>query len=153
MAIYSDQHKPLKDLLAMASNDEGATLLIPDLQRPYIWKPTPVIVLIDSLIRGWPFGTLLTWKVSADDPARALARSCWKVVDRTEDGEGQLISKKNPPAAFHMVLDGQQRVQSLLLAFAGDSWGLKQYDRDWNIDLKGTKPRGARGKPHWSLGC
>lgn len=65
----------------MASNDEGATLLIPDLQRPYIWKPLPVIVLIDSLIRGWPFGTLLTWKVGPNDPARDLARPFWKVVD------------------------------------------------------------------------
>ena len=153
MAIYSDQHKPLKDLLAMASNDEGATLLIPDLQRPYIWRPTPVIVLIDSLTRGWPFGTLLTWKVSPDDPARALARAFWKVVDRTNDEQGEVISKKNPPAAFHMVLDGQQRVQSLLLALSGDGWGLKQYDREWNADLKGTRQRGAQGQPHWSLGC
>jgi len=39
----------------MASKAEGATLLIPDLH------------LVDSLIRGWPFGTLLTWKVKADD--------------------------------------------------------------------------------------
>lgn len=153
MSIYNDQHKDLKDLLAMASNDEGATLLIPDLQRPYIWKPLPVIVLIDSLIRGWPFGTLLTWKVSADDPARALARAFWKVVDRTDDGEGEVISKKNPPAAFHMVLDGQQRVQSLLLALGGDSWGFKMYDRDWNTDLQGTKQRGRQGQPHWSVGC
>ena len=101
MAIYKDERKDLKDLLALASNDEGATLLIPDLQRPYIWKPLPVIVLIDSLIRGWPFGTLLTWKVSATDPARALARAFWKVVDRTEGHDGEVISQMKPPAAFH----------------------------------------------------
>lgn len=73
----------------MASNDEGATLLIPDLQRPYFWKPLPVIVLIDSLIRGWPFGTLLTWKVGPNDPARDLARPFWKVVSRISSGRGQ----------------------------------------------------------------
>src|SRR6266404_4871789 len=52
--MYSDQHRPLKELLAMAGDSGDATLLIPDLQRPYVWLPTQVIVLVDSLIRGWP---------------------------------------------------------------------------------------------------
>ena len=137
----------------MAGKSEDATLLIPDLQRPYIWDPTQVVVLVDSLVRGWPFGTLLTWKVKPDDPARGLARSFWSVVDRSGEGDGQLISMKHPPAAFHMVLDGQQRVQSLLLAFGGDGWGFKLFDRTWHEHLSGTKPRGPRGRPHWSLGC
>jgi uncharacterized protein with ParB-like and HNH nuclease domain len=91
------------------------------LQRPYVWQPSQVIVLIDSLIRGWPFGTLLTWKVKPDDPARDLARSFWRVVDRVGEEEGEPISMKHPPAVFQMVLDGQQRIQSLLLATCGDS--------------------------------
>lgn len=151
--FYGDQHGPLKDLLGMAGKSQDATLLIPDLQRPYIWEPTQVVVLVDSLIRGWPFGTLLTWKVRQDDPARELARSFWRIVDRTDEGDGELISMKHPPAAFHMVLDGQQRVQSLLLAFGGDGWGFKLFDRRWHEQLSGSKPRGPRGRPHWSLGC
>ncbi len=137
----------------MAGKSEDATLLIPDLQRPYIWDPSQVVFLVDSLIRGWPFGTLLTWKVKPDDPARELARSFWQIVDRTGDSDGQLISMKHPPATFQMVLDGQQRVQSLLLALGGDGWGFKLLDRQWHEHLSGTKPRGPRGRPHWSLGC
>jgi hypothetical protein len=151
--IYSDQHRPLKELLAMAGKSEDATLLIPDLQRPYVWLPSQAIVLVDSLIRGWPFGTLLTWKVRPDDPAKDLARSFWRVVDRTSNDDGQPISMKHPPAKFHLVLDGQQRVQSLLLALGGDGWGFKLLDRQWHEHLSGAKPRGPRGKPHWSLGC
>jgi hypothetical protein len=151
--IYSDQHRSLKDLLAISGKSEDATLLIPDLQRPYVWLPSQVIVLVDSLIRGWPFGTLLTWKVQPDDPARDLARSFWRVVDRVGEEDGQPISMKHPPAAFHMVLDGQQRMQSLLLAFGGDGWGFKLLDRQWHEHLTGAKPRGPRGKAHWSLGC
>jgi hypothetical protein len=151
--IYRNQTIPLKELLAMAGDSGDATLLIPDLQRPYIWDPRAVIVLVDSLIRGWPFGTLLTWRVKPDDPARGLARSFWRVVDRTEGTNAEPISAKHPPATFHMVLDGQQRVQSLLLAFAGDGWGFKLLDRRWHEHLSGAKPRGPRGRPHWSLGC
>lgn len=151
--IYSDQHNPLKALLDIAGKSQDATLLIPDLQRPYVWQPSQVIILIDSLIRGWPFGTLLTWKVKPDDPARELARSFWRVVDRVQEEESEPISMKHPPAAFHMVLDGQQRIQSLLLALGGDGWGFKLLDRQWHEHLSGAKPRGPRGKPHWSLGC
>jgi hypothetical protein len=151
--IYGDQHSPLKTLLASAGKSEDATLLIPDLQRPYVWQPKQVIVLIDSLIRGWPFGTLLTWRVRSDDPARELARSFWRVVVRVSEEEGEPISMKHPPASFLMVLDGQQRIQSLLLALGGDGWGFKLLDRQWHEHLKETKPRGPRGQAHWSLGC
>jgi hypothetical protein len=152
-SIYSDQHSDLHDLLTKANNELGATLLIPDLQRPYVWSPRQVIWLVDSLIRGWPFGTLLTWKVRGDDPVRELARPFWKVTDRTDGADATQLSKKNPPGVFQMVLDGQQRVQSLLLALGGDGWGFKLYDRDWHAALKEERPRGRRGRKHWSIGC
>lgn len=151
--IYVDQHCELSELLSRANNDQGATLLIPDLQRPYVWSPRQVVLLVDSLIRGWPFGTFLTWKVKKDDPVRELARPFWKVVDRTDGDGAEQVSKKNPPASFQMVLDGQQRIQSVLLAVCGDGWGFKLFDRDWNIALKDEKPRGRQGVKHWSLGC
>jgi hypothetical protein len=57
----------------------------------------------------------------------------------------------NPPAEYHMVLDGQQRVQSLLLAVEGDSWGFKLSDRDWNEEINDQRPRGRQSKrEHWS---
>lgn len=149
--IYTDTHESLDRLLAMAKED--ANLLIPDLQRPYVWTPDQVIRLVDSLIRGWPFGTLLTWKVRSNDEARELARSFWKVVDRTGEDDCERVSKKHPPATFHMVLDGQQRVQSLLLALGGDGWGFKLLDRQWHEILNSAKSQGARGQNHWSQGC
>ncbi len=75
------------------------------------------------------------------------------MVDRVGDEEGDPISAKHPPASFQMVLDGQQRIQSLLLALGGDGWGFKLLDRQWHEHLNGTKPRGPRGRPHWSIGC
>ncbi|PIV53781.1 MAG: hypothetical protein COY53_05390 [Elusimicrobia bacterium CG_4_10_14_0_8_um_filter_37_32] len=57
----NDQYLFLNEIINRARNDQGATLLIPDLQRPYIWNPNQVVLLIDSLVRSWPFGTFLTW--------------------------------------------------------------------------------------------
>ena len=152
MQIYDQDSKPLVEILQAASSEQGATLLIPDLQRPYVWSPNQVILLVDSLIRGWPFGTLLLWDVKKDSLASIPYRPFWRVVDRTggDHGDDQ-VGKCNPPAEFRMVLDGQQRLQSLLLAFYGDNWGFRLLDAEWSTTLEAEKPKGKNAKKHWSL--
>ena len=59
--IYRPGQEQLGTFLQRAIGPGGATLLIPDLQRPFRWSPAQVTRLIDSLMRGWPFGTLLLW--------------------------------------------------------------------------------------------
>jgi len=51
-----------------------------------------------------------------------------------------------------MILDGQQRVQSLLLAFGGDEWGFKLTDKDWYEDIYQQRWRGRNPAKHWSQG-
>lgn len=152
--IYEQQSEHLYQLLDRARSEEGATVLIPDLQRPYVWTPSQVTLLIDSLIRGWPFGTLLMWKLAPGELQSIPHRPFWKVVDRTVDEGGSTVTRRDPPASFHMVLDGQQRVQSLLLALSGDGWGFKLEDRRWAEELQDRRPRGRQGKyKHWSKAC
>jgi hypothetical protein len=149
--IYEEKTETLHQLLDRARSDDGATVLIPDLQRPYVWTPNQVALLMDSLIRGWPFGTLLMWKIGQGEIQNIPHRQFWRVVDRTGDGDGGAVARKDPPASYHMVLDGQQRVQSLLLALGGDAWGFKMEDRDWAEELHERRVRGRRGiYRHWS---
>jgi hypothetical protein len=149
--IYEEKTEGLHQLLERARADDGATVLIPDLQRPYVWTPNQVSLLVDSLIRGWPFGTLLMWKVGQGELQNIPHRQFWRVVDRTSNGDGSVIARKDPPASYNMVLDGQQRVQSLLLALGGDAWGFKLEDRDWALELQDRRLRGAQGRHrHWS---
>ena len=149
--IYKEKTEELHQLLDRARSADGATVLIPDLQRPYVWTPNQVSLLVDSLIRGWPFGTLLMWKVGQSDIQNIPHRQFWRVVDRTSDAASSVVTRKDPPAAYHMVLDGQQRVQSLLLALGGDAWGFKMEDRAWAQEVQDRRPRGRYGKyRHWS---
>lgn len=151
--IYSHESVALGALLEKASTVEGATVLIPDLQRPYVWTPSQVILLVDSLIRGWPFGTLLTWKISANDEVMMPCRSFWRLVSRTENenAHAATVGMAGQPAELQMVLDGQQRLQSLLLAFGGDDFGFRLDDRDWKEHVEGERPRGSTPKhPHWT---
>jgi len=150
--VYRQDSQRLHELLEKASAPGGATILIPDLQRPFVWTPNQVTLLMDSLIRGWPFGTLLLWKVNHQELRGIPFRPFWTVIDRKSDvSNGGHVTQMNPPAEYHMVLDGQQRVQSLLLALGGDDWGFVLEDRDWTEEIKERRPRGRQAKyKHWS---
>lgn len=149
--IYKDNHETLEELLDQAGSAQGASLLIPDLQRPYVWSPQQVIYLVDSLVRGWPFGSLLLWSVSEEDVAKMPSRQFSMVVAR-DHGTTDTVPQRLVPAHYRMVLDGQQRVQSLLLAFGGDGWGFKLEDRTWHEALNNKRPRGRYYVRHWSTG-
>jgi hypothetical protein len=149
----SIRFKPISQTLAETiknASSNNATFVIPDLQRPFVWTPHQIIMLIDSIFKGWPFGTLLLWEVKPDcfnENEGIPHRPFWQVVDRTKDDHGTQATTFGMPAIYHMVLDGQQRIQSLVLALGGDKWGFKLYDSEWAISMldKRIKP-----SDHWS---
>lgn len=145
---YDSKREPLAEIISKATID--ATYVIPDLQRPYVWTPQQVTLLIDSLFRGWPFGSVLLWEVKPDcyqENEGIPHRPFWQVVDRTGSDQGMTTSVLGQPATYQMVLDGQQRVQSLIIALGGDQWGFKLLDADWALDLRDRRVRPSK---HWS---
>jgi hypothetical protein len=151
--IYKPGSEILKALLDEANGAQGATLLIPDLQRPYRWSPDQVVRLMDSLMRGWPFGTLLLWQLDDSKVAEIPYRRFWRLVDRTTEGEGTQAAPLDPPSTkgYRMVLDGQQRLQSLIVALEGGDAGFKLEDREWWASLDPERAKGRAAK-HWSRG-
>lgn len=146
---YDSKREQLGEIIKRATTN--ATYVIPDLQRPYVWSPQQVTRLVDSLFRGWPFGSLLLWEVKPDcfEANEGIPkRPFWRVVDRTGDGTGTQNSALGQPATYQMVLDGQQRVQSLILALGDDQCGLKLLDSEWALDLKDRRVRPSK---HWSM--
>ena len=41
---------------------EANDFVIPEIQRPFVWKRSQVRDLIDSLYHGYPTGYIITWK-------------------------------------------------------------------------------------------
>lgn len=75
---------------------------LPEIQRGYVWKPTQVANLVDSLYRGYPSGSMLVWRPSEEVAERFLSIA----------GSG-----KGPMAVPQYLLDGQQRLTSLHRVF------------------------------------
>lgn len=145
---YDSKREPLAEIIKKATIN--ATYVIPDLQRPYVWSPRQVTMLVDSLFRGWPFGSLLLWEVKPECFGANEGiphRPFWQIVDRTGNDKGSQNSALGQPATYQMVLDGQQRVQSLILALGGDQWGFQLPDSEWALDLQ---DRRVKPSNHWS---
>jgi hypothetical protein len=98
-------------LLNQIRNDQQ--LVLPDLQRDFVWSRDQIRLLMDSIMRGYPFGSLLFWQT------RFLAVPYRDFV--TDFYPGIVFVPKNKPAStpLRMVLDGQQRLQSLYIAIYG----------------------------------
>lgn len=81
---------------AIIGEIEANDFVIPEIQLPFVWKRRQVRDLIDSLFRGYPTGYIITWK---------------NPDIRTKDGE---LSKGR-----NILIDGQQRITTLMTALAG----------------------------------
>lgn len=90
----------IQRLLGLA---ESGALRVPRFQRSFVWAESDVRKLFDSLYRGFPVGTLLLW----EQPAPA---------DRVVFGGVEIDAPERQDAL--MVVDGQQRVTSLVATLA-----------------------------------
>jgi len=154
MTIYnSESNKNLSEFLNEIV-DKDSTIVIPDLQRPYIWTPAQVTLLVDSIFKKWPFGSILCWNVkNANNTSDYIPnRPFWEeFVSLKIPHKQSRETSVNRGKSYLMILDGQQRIQSLLLALGGESWGFTLTDKEWKKDIDGTDEN-IDGK-HWSTGC
>jgi hypothetical protein len=89
--------------------------LIPDLQRPYVWRKEKVTKLFDSLLFKLPIASLLLWEYETDESLFAFS----KIKSSKEAGLEDTKAIQNKSI---IVLDGQQRLTSLNILFNGDVW-------------------------------
>lgn len=95
---------------------ERGEIRLPEMQRQYVWRQTRVRDLLDSLYRGYPSGTILTWDTDEIVATREFA------VDQEADGN-----------RFQLLLDGQQRLTSLSAILRGEP--VRVYGRVRPIDI------------------
>ncbi len=82
---------------------ERGELRLPEMQRQYVWQATRVRDLLDSLYRGYPSGTILTWETDEPVATRDFA----------------VAQEENARQTYQLLLDGQQRLTSLSAILRG----------------------------------
>jgi hypothetical protein len=86
---------------------------IPQFQRDFVWTESQVRLLVDSLARNYPIGSLL---VLAKSPEVQLqSRSVEAVIANDNPDSVDIIEESGQE--IHYVLDGQQRITSIARVF------------------------------------
>jgi hypothetical protein len=100
-------------LLGLLSQTENDVIVLPAMQRPFVWKDDRIYRLVDSLLRGFPVGAVMLWKTATLQRYRRILRD----ID-TDNAQVFSYITSNDESKY-LVLDGQQRLTSLFVAFKG----------------------------------
>ncbi|MDD5677878.1 MAG: DUF4268 domain-containing protein [Kiritimatiellae bacterium] len=114
----------LRKIVSYLNNpDEDGGFWLPNIQRPFVWSEDQICRLFDSILRQYPISTLLIWKTKMGVRRR-------KFIDNfKEENRNHLSNFKVPDDENKkcLVLDGQQRLQSLYIALRGSYDGKELY--------------------------
>jgi hypothetical protein len=122
----------IAQLAKKLSSDE---LILPGVQRHFVWSTKQIYDLFDSIMCGYPIGTVLVWRTRpADNPKLVFRRL---VQDYTGQGTQQSTIKPQQQSLVSAVLDGQQRLTAINLALNGSFAGSPTAPKRWlylNLD-------------------
>lgn len=93
-------------------------LILPAIQREYVWKPGQVMGLFDSLMRGYPVGGFLSWKVEPETASQFQFYGFMKdysAFNNRHNPDADPVAGQGVTA----VLDGQQRLTSFNIGLRG----------------------------------
>lgn len=103
MSKYNVINYSVETILTYIKQDE---IVVPEIQRPFVWKSSQVRDLIDSLYNEYPTGYLIIWQ----NPNVRLKNG------------GLAVGKK-------ILIDGQQRVTALMTAIVAKSILTENYEK------------------------
>jgi hypothetical protein len=110
-------------------------IVLPEFQRTFVWKPSQVVALLDSLYRGYPAGQILLWDPGDLPITRAL--------------EGVEETGMQPPGRPKVVLDGQQRLTSLYKALSREPREPVEVYFDLREEAFAAQRKSMAKDPYW----
>ena len=104
--------------------------LLPAIQREFVWSTTQIEELFDSLLRGYPIGSFLFWKV---DKEHRRQYQFYEFIRDYHQRDHPHNTRANVDVADELtaVLDGQQRLTALYIGLRG-SHASRIKGRWWN---------------------
>ena len=113
----------IRKIVSYLNNDEseGGGFWLPNIQRPFVWSEDQIGRLFDSIMRQYPISTLLAWKTKEAVKNRKFIDVYSDDLKLSKYYVGESTKSKI------LVLDGQQRLQSLYIGLKGSYCGRELY--------------------------
>lgn len=107
-------NKSIRNVLSRVQSSE---IILPALQREYVWKRRDIEGLFDSLLQGYPINTFMSWEVS--DILQQSMEFYLFLNPKYKEGNVNSDYINNTHARKSVIIDGQQRLTSLYIALYG----------------------------------
>jgi len=106
-------------------NSLNLKYFLPAIQREFVWKEDQITSLFDSLMRGYPLGSFLFWRVDENN----LQNFKFYEFIREYNGSHNQIANLKGKNEIEAILDGQQRLTTLYIGLKGSitKWVYKKY--------------------------
>jgi len=132
----------IKDFLAVDKNSNKKNsdcFVVPSFQRNFTWDKKRVISFLDSIIKDYPIPSILIWNYDEDE---VKGSNLFRLFDGGIEGQKLLSGKTfigeqikqgseeyfNTQGQYNIVIDGQQRLSTLLWAFNKKNFVIVIYD-------------------------
>lgn len=117
-----NQKETIRKIVTYLNNPEAqGGFWLPNIQRPFVWNQEQICRLFDSILREYPISTLLIWKTNSPIRRRKFIDN-WRDDIRMSD-----FYVPEDDRMKCLVLDGQQRLQSLYIGLMGSFEGAELY--------------------------
>ncbi|WQT12781.1 DUF262 domain-containing protein [Helicobacter pylori] len=127
MGVFLD--KNIKEVV----DELNVRYFLPDIQREYVWlkkaDEKKIEQLFDSILRGYPIGSFLFWKLQKEDIAKSDEQDSDKLnfqlyqfitnYDERKPHNEKIRIEQIKRDDLYIVLDGQQRLTSLYIGLKG----------------------------------
>ncbi|GAA8543580.1 DUF262 domain-containing protein [Helicobacter pylori] len=127
MGVFLD--KSIKEVV----DELNVRYFLPDIQREYVWLKNAdekkIEQLFDSILRGYPIGSFLFWKLQKEDIAKSDEQDSDKLnfqlyqfitnYDERKPHNEKIRIEEIRRDDLSIVLDGQQRLTSLYIGLKG----------------------------------
>ena len=99
-------------IISLLNQIDTEEIVLPAIQRDFVWSEEKIQKLMDSVLRGYPVGIVLMWETHNNIQYRMFNKDV-DLSERSQFHENRQRRKRK------VVLDGQQRLQSLYVALYG----------------------------------
>lgn len=140
MGVFLD--KTIKEVV----DELNVRYFLPDIQREYVWlqkaDEKKIEQLFDSILRGYPIGSFLFWKLQKEDIAKSDEQDSDKLnfqlyqfitnYDVRKPHNEKIRIEQINRDDLYIVLDGQQRLTSLYIGLKGTRTLRKKWAKNDN---------------------
>ena len=108
------------NIVTLLNQIDSNDIVLPAIQRDFVWSEDKIEKLLDSIMRGYPVGIVLIWETYKDIQFRQFEKVHL-------NGTKPAFIDNSANKKLKLVLDGQQRLQALYLALYGSYKGKYLY--------------------------